>query len=219
MSSMAETEQVPLLENVNEMALFPPPSYQPMASLPEETKTKAEVYEADKVIPLPSYDQSQKYEQDGVLEMEEDEEPEPTQSLSVMSKPPGTCLDFTMFFLLCCFFGLVGFIFSICFAFTIAAESGALTGLGLALIFKLFAFETYDTVNFYNGSCEMYYGTTDHTKEQCMKRLFYLTRLLFWFMGIFGLYLFIKGFHRYAASRKLRMQLVIQSPSGSVDSS
>ena len=116
------------------MALFPPPSYQPMASLPEETKTKAEgtikpgihmtlpiyfnihvpqevshvkhrththtsVYEADKVIPLPSYDQSQKYEQDGVLEMEEDEEPEPTQSLSVMSKPPGTCLDFTMFFL------------------------------------------------------------------------------------------------------------------------
>ncbi len=102
----------------------------------------------------------------------------------------------------CCFFGLVGFIFSICFAFTIAAESGAVTGLGLALIFKLFAFEvimgscewsvhaihfqTYDTVNFYNGSCEMYYGTTDHTKEQCMKRLFYLTRLLFWFMGIFG---------------------------------
>ena len=42
---------------------------------------------------------------------------------------------------MCSFFGLVGFIFSICLAFTIAAESGALAGLGLALIFKLFAFE------------------------------------------------------------------------------
>ena len=51
------------------------------------------MYEADKVIPLPTYDQSQKYEQDGVLEIDEDEEPELTQGLSVMSKPPGTCLD------------------------------------------------------------------------------------------------------------------------------
>ena len=41
----------------------------------------------------------------------------------------------------CSILGLIGFIFSICFAFTVAAESGALAGLGAALIFKLFAFE------------------------------------------------------------------------------
>lgn len=39
------------------------------------------------------------------------------------------------------FFGVVGFIFSICFAFTIAAESGALAGLGLTFVSNLIAFE------------------------------------------------------------------------------
>lgn len=39
------------------------------------------------------------------------------------------------------FFGVVGFIFSICFAFTTAAESGALAGLGLTFVSNLLAFE------------------------------------------------------------------------------
>ncbi len=72
---------------------------QEISHVNRHTHTQTPVYEADKVIPLPTYDQSQKYEQDGVLEIDEDEEPELTQGLSVMSKPPGTCLDFTMFFL------------------------------------------------------------------------------------------------------------------------
>ncbi len=56
------------------------------------------VYEADKVIPLPTYDQSQKYEHDGVLvELEEDDEEVP-QRLVGSQKLPGTCLDFTLFF-------------------------------------------------------------------------------------------------------------------------
>lgn len=43
----------------------------------------------------------------------------------------------------CSVLGLIGFVISICFAFTVAAESGALAGLGAALILKLFAFEVY----------------------------------------------------------------------------
>ncbi len=125
------------------------------------------VYEADKVIPLPTYDQSQKYEQDGVLDIEEDEE-DLGQRPMMSHKLPGTCLDFTLFFfckfcvqitvpclttqiIMYClfalsstvvsFFGVVGFIFSICFAFTTAAEGGALAGLGLTFVSNLLTFE------------------------------------------------------------------------------
>lgn len=216
---MAESEQVPLLlEQVDESTLPPPPPYQPgqgceTGSQVESPPKPAVVYIPEKAIPLPTYEQSQKFEQDGVLEIEE-EEPEQVHTPSCTSKPPGTCLDFTMFFLLCSFFGLVGFVFSICLAFTLAAESGAMAGFGLALIFKLLAFETSDTAKFYDGSCEAYYGTTDHTKEICMKRLFYLTRMLFWCIGLFGIFLFCRGFHRYSSSRK---QQVSPSAVDSVD--
>lgn len=58
------------------------------------------MYETDKVIPLPTYDQSQKYEHDGVLEVEEDDEEVSQQPTAMVGqKLPGTCLDFTLFFM------------------------------------------------------------------------------------------------------------------------
>ena len=57
------------------------------------------VYKPETALPLPTYAQSQKYEQDGVLELSEDEEPDSTTTRNTTTKLPGSCLDFTLFFL------------------------------------------------------------------------------------------------------------------------
>ena len=63
------------------------------------THTHTPVYKPETALPLPTYAQSQKYEQDGVLELSEDEEPDSTTTRNTTTKLPGSCLDFTLFFL------------------------------------------------------------------------------------------------------------------------
>lgn len=64
------------------------------------THTQTNISEGKPVaaLPLPTYEQSQKFEQDGVLELVVEQEPEQhMRSQLVAKKPPGSCLDFTLF--------------------------------------------------------------------------------------------------------------------------
>ena len=54
----------------------------------------------------------------------------------------------THFHTVCAMFSVVGFIFSCCLATTVAAQSGALAGLGVAFISKPILFEVHNSVVF-----------------------------------------------------------------------
>ncbi|CAI8050517.1 NEDD4 family-interacting protein 1, partial [Geodia barretti] len=157
---MSDTEDKPLLAETavpetDDVPLHPPPPYVPVAAeVTERPVAAASVTDQpppppvkySRSMPLPTYAQSEKYETEGVLdfhlkETEGDETDEETPPYSPGTG--GTWCEFMLFFAICSMLSLVGFVFSICVATTVAAKGGAVAGLGIALVSKPIMFEVH----------------------------------------------------------------------------
>eukprot|EP00731_Ephydatia_muelleri_P030778 Em0022g292a len=181
---------------------YPPPAY----DRSETTK------DSSKDIPLPTYDQSEKYEKEGVLEYTSDEvimmgsttdgisEQGSEEELPLYNR--GTLCEFMVFFIVCALFSVFGFVFAFCVAWTVAAQTGALAGLGLAFLSKPILFELqpeYMTSLLKDNYCYSYADTEQY--EPCMQRGHTIVRLFLWLLGLFGLYLLVKGTSTYIKVR------------------
>ena len=201
---MATPEREPMtVPTESAVPFYPPPAY----DRPETTK------DPSKDIRLPTYDQSEKYEKDGVLEYASDysscdevitvrsatnglSEQGSEEELPMFNR--GTLCEFMIFFIVCAIFSVFGFVFAFCVAWTVAAQSGAMAGLGLAFVSKPILFELqpeYMTSLLKDNYC---YGYADTQQfEPCMQRGYTIVRLFLWLLGVFGLYLLVKGTSTY----------------------
>ena len=167
-------------------------------------------------MPLPTYEQSEKYEKEGVLEVGDRDRYEGTVRIITRQceQPAGTLADFTIFFLVCLLFSWVGYIFACCLAISIAAQSGAAAGLGLSLVIKTIVveFQPAYLTNMVHGMCSddtYYYNSTDEMEssdwDACSKRAYSFLRLMFWIIGFLGLFLFARGLSVYFRTRPQRI--------------
>ncbi|XP_003390596.1 PREDICTED: NEDD4 family-interacting protein 2-like [Amphimedon queenslandica] len=161
-------------------------------------------------MPLPTYEQSEKFEKDGVLEIPEG--PDGTirfvSQRRVLGESGSTC-EFVVFFLVCFFFSWLGYLISCCLATTLAAQSGAAAGLGLSLVFKTIfvEFQPDYLTGAVHSLCSddaYYYGEDSVTWNSCAKRYYSFLRLFFWILGFMGLFMFARGISVFCQSRPRR---------------
>lgn len=213
---MAEMEDKPLLaepqvDEMDDVPTHPPPPYvhvdvevteRPVLAdppvPPPQPPVKAPTGQA---MPLPTYAQSEKYETEGVLDFNQkdtDDGGEETEDElpRTDSENVGTWCEFMLFFLICSAFSVVGFLISMCVATTVAAKGGAVAGLGIALAGKPIMFELY-----YDDSIVRSYCTSD-TSGTCYNRFYTVVRFCIWVIGLFGLYLLLRGTTVFLKARK-----------------
>ena len=145
---------------------------------------------------LPTYDQSDKFAKG-------DDEETPRHGRSLYKS--GTLFEFILFFFICVFLSFFGIILAFCFATSIAAQSGAIAGLGATFVIQPFVYEFYYRNYGHNISsnwCSSYSSSSDDAQilHNCVHRTTIGIRLLLIVFGLIGLVLLYKGFSGYFRS-------------------
>lgn len=109
----------------------------------------------------------------------------------------------------CSILSVVGFVFAMCVAMTVAAHGGALAGFGIALISKPILFEVrlnsspphtdvHVTLPYHvvipqmfdetaaRTHIELKYCNTSETVDNCVNHVYTIARFCFWIIGIIG---------------------------------
>lgn len=206
---MANIEQKPLLvvedpDYDDGYPAHPPPAYEPSKKEPAQTSPTYAT-----ALPLPTYEQSEKYEREGVLELDHKDthgSSEDYESVTYHDQRRGTCCEFIVFFMICAVFGVVGFVFSFCLATTVAAQSGAMTGLGMVFLSQPIVFEMYDDglkEPWRENYCNSHWGfESQQSVDDCIRRAYLGMRVFFWVIGLIGLIMFYKGLSSFCRSRR-----------------
>lgn len=187
----------------------PPPPYEP----PEKKSPEGPGYTAGPAVHvLPTYEQSEKFEREGVLEVN-DHTPDGSVSivLSQSEERSGSIWEFWIFFTICVLFSWIGYIVSCCLASSVAAQAGAAAGLGLSLVIKTILVEfqpVYLQSAVASVMCPddyyLYYYYDEDNWTQCTTQYYSVIRLLFWVMGFLGLFLFARGLAVFCQTRQPR---------------